>query len=335
MYTYPKVSIRIPVYNGGKTIAATIKSLVNQTYENFDLTVFDNNSTDNTTDIIDQFRDDRIFLVRGAEHIEWSANFSRSIAPPGGEIMLVAHADDLYHPTFLETMVDGLLHSGVDLIFCGATAFSSDEEGQRAWQSDYSLSEHITIFKSRAALLRQIILNGNFLYSPSAVGFSECFQRGITYFDSATFGGSADLDAWLRASKEYSVGHLSINSLFRYRISKHQISYYDAMKSQSEFVKCCHHHLSSEPNLLTSERKALEKSLHWHRAFYLILKLVCSGERQLAGLFLPLLRATISSMSPAKKFKLIVLATIYLCLQCLPKKLRLRACQKLCSTLRD
>ena len=335
MMIAPKVSIRIPVYNGGKTIGATLKSLIDQTYKNFDLTVFDNKSTDNTIEIVDQFGDDRICSVTAAEHIEWSANFNRCIAPLGGEIMLIAHADDLYHPAFLEIMVDRLLQSGVDLIFCGATAFSSDKEGRRPWQSGHGHAEPIAIFKSRSALLRRIILEGNFLYTPSVVGFSECFQRGIKYFDSDKFGGSADLDAWLRVSRDYSVGFLGIKFLFRYRISKHQISYYDAMKSQSEFVNCCHYHLSSEPNLLTSERKALEKSLHWHRAFYLILKLVCGGERQLAGLFLPLLRATISSMSPTKKFKLIVLATIYLCLQCLPKKLRLRAYQKLCNTLRD
>ena len=53
----PKVSIILPVYNGEKTLAASLKSIANQTYRDFETLIVDNNSTDSSCDIAREFTD--------------------------------------------------------------------------------------------------------------------------------------------------------------------------------------------------------------------------------------------------------------------------------------
>ena len=57
-----KVNIFIPLYNAEKTIGDTIKSLLLQSYDNFDLIISDNHSSDNSLKIINAFNDKRIKL---------------------------------------------------------------------------------------------------------------------------------------------------------------------------------------------------------------------------------------------------------------------------------
>lgn len=60
------VSIIMPVYNGEKTIEKAIRSVLSQTYENFELIVIDDNSTDDTAKIVNSFLDidKRIILIK-------------------------------------------------------------------------------------------------------------------------------------------------------------------------------------------------------------------------------------------------------------------------------
>ena len=64
------VSIIMPVYNGEKTIEKAIRSVLSQTYENFELIVIDDNSTDDTAKIVNSFLDidKRIILIKNKEN---------------------------------------------------------------------------------------------------------------------------------------------------------------------------------------------------------------------------------------------------------------------------
>ena len=51
----PKISVLIPVYNGEKYLANTINSVINQTYDNWELIILDDESTDNSKKIIEEY----------------------------------------------------------------------------------------------------------------------------------------------------------------------------------------------------------------------------------------------------------------------------------------
>ena len=65
----PKVSILLNCYNEERFIKRSIKSVVNQTFKNWELVVWDDASTDNTVKIIKQFKDKRIKLFRNKKNL--------------------------------------------------------------------------------------------------------------------------------------------------------------------------------------------------------------------------------------------------------------------------
>ena len=74
-----KVNICIPVYNGSAYIAESINSVLAQTYEDFQLIVCDNCSTDNTGEIVRSFQDPRITYIRNAENLGLVGNANRCL----------------------------------------------------------------------------------------------------------------------------------------------------------------------------------------------------------------------------------------------------------------
>ena len=60
--TSPFVTVLMTVYNGGKYLKSSIKSIVNQTYKDFEFLIVNNCSTDNSLDIIESFNDSRIVI---------------------------------------------------------------------------------------------------------------------------------------------------------------------------------------------------------------------------------------------------------------------------------
>lgn len=69
-----KISICIPVYNGAKTILETLKSVTSQTYKDFEIIVVDNASTDNTVELVNSVRDNRIKLYVNEKNIGGGGN---------------------------------------------------------------------------------------------------------------------------------------------------------------------------------------------------------------------------------------------------------------------
>lgn len=106
----PKVSVAIPVYNGAQWIRPTIESILNQTFENFELVITDNQSTDNTVEICRDFlqQDKRIVLHVNETNIGAALNFNRAFELSGADYFKWASSNDIIAPTFLERCVDVL-----------------------------------------------------------------------------------------------------------------------------------------------------------------------------------------------------------------------------------
>ena len=90
-----KISVIIPVYNGEKTIEETIKSVLNQTFNNFELIIINSNSTDKTLSVISQIEDDRI-KVFSYPKANPGVNRNRGINHATGDYITFLDADDLW-----------------------------------------------------------------------------------------------------------------------------------------------------------------------------------------------------------------------------------------------
>ena len=106
----PRVTIGVPAYNAERYLALSLESLVNQTYEDLEIVVCDNASTDATGDIVRDFvaRDRRIRYVRNQENIGAGRNFVRCVELTRTELFRWQAADDLSAPTFVERCVEAL-----------------------------------------------------------------------------------------------------------------------------------------------------------------------------------------------------------------------------------
>ena len=100
----PACSVVMPLYNKEQQLPATLTSVLNQTFSDFELLVINDGSTDRSVQIAQGFDDNRIFLF-DQENAGVSAARNRGIAEAKSELIVFIDADDLWHPDFLSTIV--------------------------------------------------------------------------------------------------------------------------------------------------------------------------------------------------------------------------------------
>ena len=103
----PLVSIGVPVYNGEKFLAASLDSILAQTYSNFELVIGDNASTDGTETICKAYaaRDSRIQYLRNPSNLGAAENYNLVFHKAHGDFFKWAAHDDLIRPAFLSECV--------------------------------------------------------------------------------------------------------------------------------------------------------------------------------------------------------------------------------------
>lgn len=107
-----KVSVCIPVYNGSATILETIQSILGQSFQDFELVIVDNASTDNTVELIQSIKDERIKLYRNKENIGGGGNIEECRQKATGDIIFYICADDLADIDALKKVCDAFSISG-------------------------------------------------------------------------------------------------------------------------------------------------------------------------------------------------------------------------------
>jgi len=99
----PNFSICIPNYNYGKYIGDTLKSVLSQTYQNFEVIVVDNASTDDSLEVVKSFKDDRIKLFINKYNVGFATNLHKTTSYAKNDFINLLSSDDQMKPTALET----------------------------------------------------------------------------------------------------------------------------------------------------------------------------------------------------------------------------------------
>ena len=194
------VSVIIPVYKVENYIAATVQSVLDQTYENFELLIIDDGSPDRSVEICQQFTDPRIRIIR-QENRGVAAARNTGIRHAQGEYIALLDADDLWVPQKLEKHVEHLDNSPeVGVSFC-RSAFI-DQEGKPLGIYQITKLKDITPLD---LFCRTPIGNGSVPVIRREVFESIRFQDnlyGVTenfYFDDdRELHPSEDVECWLR-----------------------------------------------------------------------------------------------------------------------------------------
>jgi glycosyltransferase involved in cell wall biosynthesis len=130
----PKVSIGIPVFNGADYVGLAIESILAQTYDDFELIICDNASTDTTEEICRGFagQDKRIVYFRHPENRGASANFVKAFELARGEYFRWHGHDDIIAPTFLEELVQ-VLDADPGCVLAYPRTVMINEHGEEKW----------------------------------------------------------------------------------------------------------------------------------------------------------------------------------------------------------
>lgn len=139
----PTVSIGMPVYNGEQFIERALDAILSQTYEDFELVISDNGSTDATRSICERYAeaDQRIRYLPQPENRGAAWNFNEVVHQARGRYFKWATDDDLIEPTFMATCVEALEGSTdeVVLVYPKTILIDADDEPITAYDDNLDI----------------------------------------------------------------------------------------------------------------------------------------------------------------------------------------------------
>ena len=195
--TLPAVSICIPAYKGAPVLAATIESVLAQTFADFELVIIDDNSPDDTASLVAGYADPRIRFLRNPSNLGPQGNWNRCLAEARGTYFKLLPQDDLLAPDCLALQV-GVLERDVDRQI--ALVFSAREiigpTGKVVFRRGYADAAEGRL--AGLDVVARCIRNGtNLIGEPGAVMLRKQLADATGPFDGQD-PYVIDLDYWFR-----------------------------------------------------------------------------------------------------------------------------------------
>lgn len=209
------VSIVIPSYNHEKYISETIESVLNQTYQNFEIVITDDGSSDNTVDIIKKFSDSRIKLFVFEENKGACSALNNCIINSEGKYVACLNSDDVWEPDKLEKQVK-FLDENPEAAVVFSKAEIIDENGKKFKDKNhfyYSIFEQGN--RNNAEWLRYFFLEGNCLCHPSALLRRSIHDEIGLYNEN--LANLYDLEMWVRICLKHDI-HILDEKLTKFRV---------------------------------------------------------------------------------------------------------------------
>lgn len=195
------VSIVLPIYNGEKYMRQSIDSILSQTYQNWELLIVDDGSTDQTANIALEYtkKDSRIHYHKNPQNMRLPRTLNRGFSLAQGDYLTWTSDDNYYYPTAIETMLRALQDNEKHFAFASCDVIN--ETGENV--------EVITVHEgSKKMLLGSNSVGACFLYS------REVYENTGEYDPEMTL--VEDFDYWQRICMRYEPICIS-EKLYAYR----------------------------------------------------------------------------------------------------------------------
>ena len=211
----PRVSVLMPSYNHAPFVAQAIESVLGQSFEDLELIVTDDGSTDGTPDIVRRYRDPRLSLEIFPQNQGACQATNRCLERARGEYIALLNSDDYYMPGKLARQVAIMdRRPGLGAVF--SQAHLVDEAGAPVTDRANPFTRlFTTIHPNRYAWLRMFFFQGNGLCQPTALARRRIYQE-IGPFDPA-LRQLHDFDMWVRLCARYPI-HVMPEATLHYRV---------------------------------------------------------------------------------------------------------------------
>ena len=196
-HSTPAISVCIPTYRGAAYLEQAIDSVLGQTFADFELLIVDDNSPDETVDLVARYDDPRIRYLRNAANLGPQGNWNRCLDEARGVYVKLLPQDDWLMPDCLRRQHEVLAQDTderIALVFCAKRVVAAD--GRDVVGRGYPRAARGRI-AGRAVTARCIRYGTNLIGEPGSVMFRRALARRVGAFD-ATNPYVIDLDYWFR-----------------------------------------------------------------------------------------------------------------------------------------
>lgn len=228
------VTILMCVFNGSEYIRAAIESVLNQTYQNFELIIIDDASTDDTWQIISDFVEcsQQIKAIRSSVNQGAGVALNKGLQVASGQYITRQDSDDVMLPDRLAEQIF-YLERFPEIGAVGTNVIFIDPQGNEIGPSSFPLTD---------AAIQEALPDSMCFCGPTVLIRRECFEKAGFYFVEE-FATSQDYDICLRLSEVTKLANLE-RQLYLYRQHPKSVS------------------ISKRHRQMYNKAKALEHAIH-------------------------------------------------------------------------
>lgn len=205
--TQPLVSVIMPAYNAEKYIAEAIESVMNQTYNHYELIIINDNSSDQTQQVIDKYAksNPKIISLSNSENLKLSHTLNRGIKIAQGKYVARVDADDRSFPDRIEKQVV-FMERNPEIGISGGTMEIIDEKGELIGERRYNLTDK--------NIRRKIFRYSPFCH-PSVIIRKDVLELSGDY--NSNFNPAEDYELYFRIGLHSKFANLR-DKLIQYRV---------------------------------------------------------------------------------------------------------------------
>ena len=234
---WPKVSIVITAHNYAKFLPKAIDSALNQTYENFEIIVINDGSTDNTAEVLVNYMYEARIQVITTKGIGLAAAANKCIVAASGEMIIRLDADDWFDENILMVEMSYLCrHPNVGMVYCDFHTVDIHGSFIQTIRRDRINDE--------VDLLDRPCLAAGAMYRKS------CWEQIGGYNEQLRY--QEDYDFWVNFIERFDVRNLSLPLMYYRQHSNSMSTNWDAMMLERREIK---------HNFVTKNRKGIDKSV--------------------------------------------------------------------------
>ena len=209
------VSVLMPAYNRENYITASINSVLAQTYNNFELIITDDGSTDKTLDVIKQFSDSRIRVLTNEQNMGIAFTRNRMLQEAKGDFVMLLDSDDMAMPGRMQTQV-GFLLEHPDVLLVGSGAINIDEHGKAlTGKIDNRVNEKEPQQIQAMLLFRNCLCQSSLMINKAQLN-TDSYNLDYPPYE--------DYELWCRLSKKHKLVNLDEPQV-KYRVHASNISF--------------------------------------------------------------------------------------------------------------
>ncbi len=235
MTKIPLVSICIPTYNSDKYIHETVSSLLNQCYDNIEIIISDDCSTDSTLQIINQYEDVRIKIYTSTKNQGIEKNWNKALQKCSGDYIKMIGADDVLENDCIEKQLK-ILQNDPSISLVSSYKNIINAKGKRILSIKFPWKTGKT---NGIKAVRASIKKGTNIIGEPGIGMfpAKILQKTGLYNGQNPY--LIDMDLWCRLLLH---GDLFVidEYLFNFRVSKSSISNSLGFKQYKYFIEFVH-----------------------------------------------------------------------------------------------